>query len=178
MGSLYARDSGSGSDASGAAGTAYGGQVPTVLPRSHGPTPLDFRVDTLSEAGQTASILVSISPAHATLVIGQSIALAAFTDDRFGVTWSVSPQARAIEPSSSYNQARVIFTAPARPGMYTVTATSMTDPSQRRSITITVVDPPGLRTSQDGSRPSSSSSSRHSASSSPARPSASADSAA
>lgn len=178
MGSLCARDSDSVSGASGAALTSYGGQVPTVIPRSRGPAPLDFRIDTLSEGGQTASILVSISPAHATLVTGQSIALAALTDDRFGVAWSVSPRARAIEPSSSYNQAPVIFTAPAKPGTYTVTATSMSDPSQSRSVTIAVMDPPGVRTSHVGSRASSSSSSRHSASSSPARPSASADSAA
>lgn len=91
--------------------------------------------------GERASILVTISPAHAQLVTGQKIALTAFTDDRFGVTWGISPSARSISPSSSYNQAAVIFTAPQRPGHYIVTATSMTNPGCSSSVTIAVTDP-------------------------------------
>jgi hypothetical protein len=76
------------------------------------------------------------------MVAGQRVALTVVTDDRFGVKWSVSPQVRAIAPSSSYNQATVIFTAPEKPGIYTATATSMSNPSQSSSITIEVKSPP------------------------------------
>jgi hypothetical protein len=81
-----------------------------------------------------------VSPARAALVAGQKIALTAITDDRFGVTWSVTPSRRAIAPSRSFNNTAVIFTAPRKPGIYTATATSMTNPTQTSSATITVTD--------------------------------------
>ncbi len=122
-------------------------QVPAILPSAHGPAPPDFRIDTLSEGGigEPASILVMISPARAALATGQKIALTATTDDRFGVTWSVSPPAGAITPSSSYNQTTVIFTAPQKPGIYTATATSMTNPGQSSSAIIAVTNLPGAQ---------------------------------
>jgi len=87
-----------------------------------------------------ASILVLVSPAGAAVATEQKIALTAITDDRFGVRWSVSPAVASITPSSSYNQAAVIFTAPQEPGIYTATATSLSKPSQKSSATITVTD--------------------------------------
>ena len=49
-----------------------------------------------------------------------------------------SPPVRAIAPSSSYNRAAVIFTAPENTGIYTVTAASMTNPTQSSTATIVV----------------------------------------
>jgi hypothetical protein len=90
--------------------------------------------------GRTVSILVLVSPARAVLVTGHKIALTALTDDRFGVSWSVTPSVPAIAPSRSFNNVAVIFTAPQKAGIYTATATSMTNPSQSSSATITVSD--------------------------------------
>jgi len=80
-----------------------------------------------------------VSPAHAGLVTGERIALRVITDDYFGVTWSVFPSAQAVAPSSSFNRAAVMFTAPQKPGIYTVTATSLTNPTQSGSATIAVM---------------------------------------
>jgi len=145
---LSACDGGSRLSADKASAKADGAQIPPILPASHGPAPLDIAISTLPEGGGggTASFLVLVSPAGATLVRGQKVALRAITDDWFGVRWSVSPPVRAIAPSSSYNRAVVTFTAPENPGIYTVTATSMTNPTQSSSATIVVTDVAGVHT--------------------------------
>ena len=122
--------------------------MPPLLPASHGRAPRDIAIRMLPEggSGETASFLVLVSPAGAALVGGQKIALRATTDDWFGVRWSVFPRVRAIAPSSSYNRTAVIFTAPENPGIYTVTATSMTNPTQSSSATIVVTHVAGVHT--------------------------------
>jgi hypothetical protein len=121
---------------------AQGAPVAANPPAPQRPASFHVAINTMSDGGdgRTVSILVLVSPARAALVTGHKIALTALTDDRFGVSWSVTPSARAIAPSRSFNNVAVIFTAPQKPGIYIATATSMTNPSQSSSATITVTD--------------------------------------
>lgn len=142
---LCACGSGSGLDAVSA--SAHGPPAAAITPPPHASAPLGMTIDLPSgesAAGEATSILVLVLPAHAVLVTGQKTALTALTDDRFGVTWSVSPSVRAVGSSNSFNDEPVIFTAPQSPGIYTVTAASRTNPSQSSSVSIVVT---GRRTS-------------------------------
>lgn len=140
---LSACGGGSGLSGGSAARTVHGAPAPAVPPLQD-PATLHVSINTMSDGGdgRTVSILLLVSPARAALVTGQKIALTAITDDRFGVTWSVTPSSRAIAPSHSFNNAAVTFTAPREAGTYTATATSMTNRTQSGSAIITVRDPP------------------------------------
>jgi len=148
---LSACDGGGRLSADKASAKADGAQMPPLLPASHGRAPRDIAIRMLPEggSGETASFLVLVSPACAVLSTGQKTTLTAITDDRFGVRWSVFPRVRAITPSSSYNRAAVVFAAPENPGIYTVTATSMTNPTQSSSATIVVRDVAGVYAAHD-----------------------------
>ena len=100
--------------------------------------------------GGGSSIGVSISPRRAALTIGQTLGNlnATVTNDSSneGVTWSISPAGGSFAPSSSASGANVTLTAPATAGVYTVTATSVTDVTKSDSITIAVTDLTGVYT--------------------------------
>lgn len=148
---LCACGGGFGSSADGISLRAHVVHVPAISPSSRGSVPEDITTDTMSDGGdrETVSILVLVAPARAALVQGQKIELTALTDDRFGVSWSVSPAAGTIAPSSSFNNVPVVFIAPQKPGIYTVTATSMTNPNHSSAATIAVTDFAGQRSPVD-----------------------------
>jgi hypothetical protein len=102
-----------------------------------------------SRRGRPESISASASPQRAALVAGQKILLTAPTNDPAGVVWTVSPPAGAVAPAGSANRAAVTFTAPQMAGIYTVTATSATDPARRSSVTVAVTDLAGVYTYHD-----------------------------
>lgn len=139
---LSACDNGSGLSTGGATAMMHRVPLLALAPGQQRAVPLAVAIRRMSDDGdgRTVSILVLVSPTHAALVAGQKMALAAITDDRFGVTWTVSPSAGAVAPSRSFNNAAVSFTAPQTPGTYTVTATSSTNPRQSSSATIAVTD--------------------------------------
>jgi hypothetical protein len=92
-----------------------------------------------------AAITVSISPARAALVVTQPLTLVATTNDSAGVVWSVTPAGGSFSQPGSASGTQVELTS-ASAGVYTVTATSVTDGSQSASITIGVTDLPGVYT--------------------------------
>ena len=89
---------------------------------------------------------VAITPRRAALTLGQKISLTATTNDSVGVKWSVAANAGSLDAQASRNGQTIHFTAPNTAGVYTVKATSITEPSQSSSITIAVTDLPGVYT--------------------------------
>jgi len=119
-------------------------------------TPLTFRVTDSGTTVQTKSvtltmtinpiITVAVSPGRAGLTVAQALSVSATTNDNAGVTWSVSPAGGAFNPGVSLNGAPVTFTAGSAAGVYTLTATSVTDTAHSASLTVGVTDLPGVYT--------------------------------
>jgi hypothetical protein len=121
-------------------------------------TPLTFTVTDSGSPVQTKSVTltmtinppsvnsVAVSPSRAGLTVTQTLSVSATTNDNAGVTWSVSPAGGSFSPASSLNGAPVTFTAGATAGVYTLTATSVTDTTHSASLTVGVTDLPGVYT--------------------------------
>jgi hypothetical protein len=100
---------------------------------------------TMTISGSTG-VIVAVSPSRAGLTVTQALSVSATTNDNAGVTWSVSPAGGSFNPATSLNGAPVTFTAPSAAGLYTLTATSVTDATRSASITVGVTDLPGVYT--------------------------------
>jgi hypothetical protein len=94
----------------------------------------------------STGVVVAVSPSRAGLTVTQALSVSATTNDNAGVTWSVSPAGGSFNPATSLNGAPVTFTAPSAAGLYTLTATSVTDATSSASITVGVTDLPGVYT--------------------------------
>jgi hypothetical protein len=132
-----------------------GNQITGTPTATAAQTPLTFKATDSSNPAQTASanltlnvspavINVSVSQTRAALTTTQQLVLSATTDDNAGVTWSVTPSGGSFNPSTSANGANVTFTAPTTAGVYTVTATSVTNGTQSASATVAVTDLAGV----------------------------------
>ncbi len=119
--------------------------------------PVSFSVTDSSSPPQTqsaaftvtvspAGISVAVSPQRAGVTVGQKQTLTATTNDNAGVTWSVSPAGGAFSPTASTSGTPVTFTAPTSAGVYTVTATSLTDSTRSAAVTVGVTDLAGVYT--------------------------------
>lgn len=93
-----------------------------------------------------AIISIVISPQAAGITITQSLSLSATTNDYAGVRWSISPSGGVFSPTQSQSGANVTLAAPASAGVYTVTATSITDASQSSSMALGVTNFSGVLT--------------------------------
>jgi hypothetical protein len=121
-------------------------------------TPLTFTVTDSGSPVQTKSVSltmtinppsvnsVAVSPSRAGLTVTQTLSVSATTNDNAGVTWSVSPAGGSFNPATSLNGAPVTFTAGATAGVYTLTATSVTDTTHSASLSVGVTDLPGVYT--------------------------------
>jgi Putative Ig domain len=120
-------------------------------------TPITFSVTDSGSPAQTQSaaytltvaasgITVDVTPHRAALTLGQTLTLIASTDDGAGVTWSSAPAGGSFSPAASANGAAVTFTAPMSAGVYTLTATSVTDNSHSASASVGVTDLAGVYT--------------------------------
>ncbi|HET9106470.1 MAG TPA: hypothetical protein VFN79_04700 [Steroidobacteraceae bacterium] len=95
---------------------------------------------------------LEIYPRRAAVTTDQRLALTAFTDAPGTIRWTVSPRGASIEPSVSHGGQPVSFIAPRRPGVYTITAAALLDPSgtaasrQSRTIRVGVTDLAGVYT--------------------------------
>jgi hypothetical protein len=102
--------------------------------------------------GPASTISVSVSPKRGGLTVGQTLTTltATVTNDagNNGVTWSISPSGNggSFNPNPSPSGAAVTFTAPTTAGVYTLTATSVSDGSKSASATIGVTDLAGVLT--------------------------------
>jgi hypothetical protein len=96
--------------------------------------------------GTKSATPVSISPRRAALTLGQQISLTATTNDSSGVKWTIEPNAGSLDTPTSRDGQTIHFTAPNAPGVYSVKATKVTDPTQSSSIVIGVTDLRGVYT--------------------------------
>ena len=101
---------------------------------------------TISPAG---AITVAISPRSAALTVTQSIQVSATTTDPAGVSWKLTPAGGTVAPAKSLSLAKVTLTAPATAGLYTLTATSVSNPAVSASITVAVTGLAGVYTYHD-----------------------------
>jgi hypothetical protein len=118
--------------------------------------PLTFTVSSAA-GGQTentrltlnvspANISVSVSPARAGIVVTQTALFTATTNDYGGVKWNISPAGGSFSAASSKSGTAVTLTAPSTAGVYTITATSVTDTAQQAAVTVGVTDLAGVYT--------------------------------
>ncbi|HEX4389584.1 MAG TPA: hypothetical protein VH109_13240 [Steroidobacteraceae bacterium] len=92
------------------------------------------------------SITVAISPARAGITTAQSLKLVATTNDTAGVNWSATPAGGSFSSSSSSSGTDVTFTPSQTAGVYTVTATSVSNAMVSASTSVGVTDLAGVLT--------------------------------
>lgn len=97
-------------------------------------------------SGNKSGTGILIAPRRAALTIGQKISLTATINDSAGVRWSVDPNGGSLDAQTSRDGQTIHFTAPNTAGVFNVKATSITDPTQSRSIVVGVTDLPGIYT--------------------------------
>jgi len=126
--------------------------------------PLTFTVNDSSLPVQTKSInlaltissstgiSVSVSPQNASITITQTLSLTPTTTDSAGVNWSVSGSGCSgatcgtFSAATSLTGVAVTYTAPSTAGVYTVTASGVTNNSIAATATIGVTDLAGMTT--------------------------------
>lgn len=97
-------------------------------------------------------ITISLSPKRATLTATQSLSVTSTTNDDAGLDWSASGsgcsgnQCGSFSSTDSFTGASVTYTAPSNGGIYTITATSITDKTVFASATVAVTDLRGVFT--------------------------------
>jgi hypothetical protein len=128
--------------------TASGAMVTVTVTDSGTPQPQSANA-TLTINVSPASTGVTVTPARAGLTVTQTLTLTATTNDVAGVTWSISPAGGSFNPTSSHSGDTVTFTAPATAGVYTITATGVTDSTRKASITVGVTDLAGVYTAHN-----------------------------
>lgn len=99
-----------------------------------------------------SGITASVTPRNAGLELGQTLTVTPTVSDSAGVTWSVSGSncsgsaCGTLSAAKSLTGAPVNYTAPGTAGVYTITATSVTDKMVTASTTVGVTDLAGVAT--------------------------------
>ena len=127
-------------------------------------TALTFKVTDSSSPVQTqpasltltvtssGSITVSVSPRRKGITINQTLSLTATTTDSAGVDWSVTGSGCSgsacgtFSTTTSLTGTPVIYTPPSTAGVYTITASSVSNSSVTASATVGVTDLSGVTT--------------------------------
>ena len=94
----------------------------------------------------TAPITVTVSPIQAGLTTTEALSLTATTNDTAGVRWSISPSGGSFSAATSTSGATVVLTAPSSAGVYTVSATSVTDNTKIATVAVGVTGLGGVYT--------------------------------
>jgi hypothetical protein len=131
--------------------TATATAVPLTFQATDAGSPAQKKQVVLNLNISPMGITVAISPQAAALTVTQMLSVSATTNDLAGVNWTVTPVPPAIaggsiSPVSSFSGANVTLTAPASAGVYTLTATSITDNTVTASIALGVTDLKGVFT--------------------------------
>lgn len=126
--------------------TVVAEQVPLTFSATDSGTPAQTQSAAFTLTVDPSGIGVTVSPPRAGVTIGQPLILVATTNDNAGVTWSVSPAGGLFSAAASANNQAVTFTAPTGAGVYTITATSVSDTTRSDSATVGVTDLAGVYT--------------------------------
>jgi hypothetical protein len=99
-----------------------------------------------------SGITVSVSPKRAGIVTGQALLVTPTTNDNAGVSWTVSGSSCSGSACGSFSAGKslsgvgVTYTAPSAAGLYTITATSVSDNTVSSNLTVAVTDLAGVTT--------------------------------
>lgn len=129
--------------------TTVADHVSLTFEVSDSSTPAETASATLSLTVSAAAIWISVTPQRVGLTLGQSLSLTAATNDLAGLTWSTNPPGTSLAPAASVSGQSITLSAPQTRGVYTVTATSVTDPTKSGSMTLGVTDLSGVFTYHD-----------------------------
>jgi hypothetical protein len=121
--------------------TASAGVTFTVTDSS---APVQTKSATLTLTITASGITVSVSPKRAGLVTGQMLPVTPTTNDASGVNWTAT--GGNFSATKSLTGIAVTYTAPGTPGTYTITATSVGDPSKTATVSVAVTDLAGVAT--------------------------------
>jgi len=121
-----------------------------------GSASLTFQVQDSGSPAQSATatlsitvgmpVTVSVAPARAAITVSQLLSLTATSNDPAGVVWSITPAGGSFSSTTSASGVAITLTAPPTAGVYTVTASSVTNTSQRASTTVAVTNLAGVYT--------------------------------
>jgi len=116
-------------------------------------TPVQAQTVTLSlTIASSGSITVSVAPQQMGITIHQTLSLTATTTDSAGVNWSATGSGCSgsgcgtFSSTTSLTEVAVTYTPPTTAGVYTVTATSVTNNSIAAAATVGVTDLAGVTT--------------------------------
>ncbi len=126
--------------------SATANATPLTFTVSDSGSPTQSKLVSLTLNVSPATISVVISPQAAGLTVTQTTPFSATTNDNAGVRWSISPSGGSFSPAVSLTGANVTLTAPGSAGVYTVTATSITDATQSSSAQVGVTKLAGVFT--------------------------------
>ena len=129
-------------------------------PSAQAATPaLTFEVEDSSSPVQTQSVKLTLSagpllvlPVRAGLALNQTLPVSAVINDTAGVTWSASGSGCSgaacggFSSTTSLSGVSVTYMAPSTPGVYTITATGVTNTAATFSSTVGVTDLAGVTT--------------------------------
>ncbi len=133
--------------------TAAAGATPLTISVSDSSVPVQTKSVNLALTISTSSgISVSVSPQNAGITITQTLSLTPTTTDSSGVNWSVSGSGCSgvacgtLSAATSLTGVAVTYSAPSTAGVYTITASSVTNNSITATATIGVTDLAGMTT--------------------------------
>jgi hypothetical protein len=126
--------------------TASAAATPLQFTVKDSSTPVQSQTATFTLTINAGAISVSVSPTNAALTLTQTLSVTATTTDTAGVRWTVSPAGGSFSPATSASGVKVTFTAAATAGVYTLTATSVSDPTAIATINVGVTDLKGVYT--------------------------------
>ncbi len=116
------------------------------------PTPSPSPTPTPDPPAPVVPITVSVSQKRAGLAATQALLIASTTNDNAGVNWSASGTGCSgstcgnFSSTNSLTGVSVTYTAPGTAGLYTITATSVSDKTVSATLAVAVTDLPGVLT--------------------------------
>jgi hypothetical protein len=126
--------------------TAAAAQLPLIFTVSDSGVPTQSQSVALVLNVSPATITLTLSPRQAGITVNQPLTLTATTNDNAGVAWSVAPTGGSFSAAASLSGVGITYTPPSSPGVYTITATSVTSPSQQASSSVGVTNLAGVYT--------------------------------
>lgn len=133
--------------------TAAASAVPLTFTVSDSSLPVQTKSINLAlTISSSTGIYVSVSPQNAGITITQTLSLTPTTTDSAGVNWSVSGSGCSgaacgtFSAATSLTGVAVTYTAPSTAGVYSITASSVTNNSITATATIGVTDLGGMIT--------------------------------
>ncbi len=126
--------------------TASAAATPLQFTVKDSGNPVQSQTATFTLTINAGTISVSVSPTNAALTLTQTLSVTATTNDSAGVRWTVSPAGGSFSPATSASGVKVTFTAAATAGVYTLTATSVSDATAIATINVGVTGLTGVYT--------------------------------